>query len=458
VLQPAVLPPAPLSHNLGNVGPPRYGELMDRATVAVEHAMSLGDLDFPDVHTAHHEVLGYQHFLRVSGRHLALLAGFATPSKHLRELSARLAALPAERPAEQPDLGRWNKAAVAVGIAHDLLASHVAPRNVGLTPDATDLLAHQTAGAGVSAMLTLLLEGGSRSWDLFHRAVHAQAQERDTELISRSQLVRLRHANRAIELFGKATLWDLGSSPRGADALANLDHLEPATPRVSAATRSHQFETSLAALQALRQISFRQGRGEDHTSATSLNDLARLAAQVTDPAASWLPEPTTALQRVQHAASRDHLAHAHTTWTQAATGLTTTIRGLARAPSPYGRAISRLLADTDTEAHDPSLNSATLSALPRMASEASAAIIRLTATGGLVTAERGPAALKVSWRPLTAAEGDDLAHRFTTAGVATNKALVTVHQLGNAHRQTQPTTPPRPSAHRQLTRATWVTR
>jgi hypothetical protein len=422
---------------------PTYGELFDRATTAVHDAVALTDTGFTDVLAAHQEILGYQRFLRVSGQHLRLLTGFAPDSKHLRELATRLTSLPLPAP---PD-GQWKRAAVLLGTAHDLLATHVRGHGSGLTPEASQLLQRRDTGADASRMLALLLEGAAASWSLFHRAVEAQTTTPDPELITNGPLVTLRHITRAIELYGKASLWDLNDTA----GRSLLKDLEPATP--TAVTMSRDFESSLAALRALRQLAFRQRTGDDRASAASLNDLARLAIVATQLSNACLPRPVTALDQVQHASARDHLARAHATWVNASTGLTTTVRSLTRAASPYGLAIRRLLDDLDTAT--PAIRGAVLSVLPRLADDTVPTIGRLTTTGALVVAERQPAALSVQWRPLTTAEGDELADRFLTASAATAKAAASVHGLTPRPRR-QPT-PPSPTRDHSLTQTRQMT-
>ena len=131
------------------------------------------------------------------------------------------------------------------------------------------------------------MDGAAASWGLFKRAVEAQAAAPDPELIRNGELSGMRHTTRAIELYGKASLWDFNETA-GRSVLGDL---EPATP--TAVTASREFESSLAALRALRQLSFRQRIGDDRASAASLNDLARLAIVATEPDCSWLPRPTS---------------------------------------------------------------------------------------------------------------------------------------------------------------------
>jgi hypothetical protein len=446
VLQPALFTPDHTPQTTGVPScPPSYGELMDRATTAVREALTLGATGFTDVLVAHQEVTGYEHFLHVSGWHLRLLAGFAPGTKHLRELTARLTAPATTPPPAPPPGGRWMRASVLLATAHDLLATHVTAPGISATPDAADLLARREAGAGVTRMVGLLLEAANGSWDLLHRAIETQATVGDTKLISNSQAVSLRHTTRAIELYGKATLWDLADTGRE----SRLDDLVPALP--TAATRSQSFESPLAALQALRQISFRQRNGDANISAASLRDLTLLATRVTEhlTGRSPLEAPTTALGRLRAASARDHLDRAHTSWVDAGRGLTSSIRSLTRASSPYGRAIHTLLAQSS-----PAIDRAVLAALPRLADDTTPTITRLTASGSLVTGERPPGALKVSWRPLTSEEGDELAERFTTAAETTRRAA---QATSTPPPRTQATAPSRAHTH-EVTRTRQATR
>jgi len=416
MLQPALPTPAPAT----------YGRLIDRAATAMREAIELNNAGFPDLLSAHEEVLGHERFLYVGGQHMLLLASFAPESHHLRALGARLTA----RPVPPSPGGRWRDAAVLLGTAHDLLATHVRGGSVALTPDAAQLLQRRDAGTDALRVLALLVEGAGASEELLGRATEAQATTPEPELIDLKKVGAVRRTARMIELHGKAAMWDVNS----ASGPGRLSTLEAATP--TAVSLSREFESSLAALQALRQLAFRQRVSDDNLSAASLNDLTHLARAVTSADGGWLPRPATALQRVQYANARDHLTRANATWERAAQGLTTTIQSLTRAASPYGRAIKHLVADVGTPR--PEVTGAVLAVLPRIAEDTVPAIGRLTSSGALIVAERPPASLSVRWRPLTTSEGDELADRFLIAASATAVASTAVRGLTQRSRPTTP--------------------
>jgi len=430
VLQPTRDPGA--ADTSGADGPPRYGQLLATTRQDLARAAAASRDGFPDLVTAALELAGYEQFLRVTGQHLQLLGGLTPPSTHLRELAKRLAGL-TDVPA--PATGAWRDVAASLAVAHDLVATHLSPDGRALTPQAADLTARRADATGVTDVLALLFDAITSGDQLLRRVADSQRDDVDAELVPSAQLNRLRHLRDAVDLYGKAALWDITS--QAGPPNSDLATLEAAAPRLTAATRSRNFESTLAALAALRQISFHQGTGRASASVPSLADLCRLGTTLTHNTTSLLPEPQTPLEKLQHAHARDKLTTAHEAWRVAGSGLTTSIRGLTRAPAAYGRAITRLLADldkSDTAQPDPPARTAILAALPRMASEASTAIAALTAGGALVTAERPAAALKVSWRHLTPDEGQALADRFLDAATATADADVVVHQLVSSRR------------------------
>jgi len=184
-------------------------------------------------------------------------------------------------------------------------------------------------------------------------------------------------------------------------------------------------------------------------SPASLRDLALLGASVTDPDFSWLPQPATALERLDRAQVRDQLEAAHDNWTQAATDLTSSILGTTRAPRLYGEAIQRL---RHNEQHDLGIRLAILAALPRLGRDSATTIDGLHAHNALVARGSEPGRLSKVWRPIAITHADALAAQFRDAATSSEAVATSVRRIVTPHanRRAQPAPPtPAPVLRRQ---------
>jgi hypothetical protein len=210
-----------------------------------------------------------------------------------------------------------------------------------------------------------------------------------------------------------------------------IDEASPALqtlrfPVVVSATPSPKFESALAALRSLRQLSFDQARRQVAASPASLRDLTRLGEAATTPADDWLPPPTSGLARVQQATILDGLHAAHDHWSRAGRHLTTTVQGLTQAPGMYADAVRLLHAAVHEQ---PSTRLAVITALPALATEASRTILDLASEGNLVTRQRVPMHLHAIWARIPFEDAHALIESFETAGHASHAVADGVRQL-----------------------------
>lgn len=426
-------------------GQATYGDLFEDACDAVRNAILLPHRQRLDPDQARAELVGFQRFLRTSGLHLGLLARFhheqTVEQRHLVNRLTGLSIL------DCPPSG-WLRAAQALGAAHDLLATHLDPSQQLRTAEAEDLLTPSAAHAPARVLTELVLDAAAAGADLATAAARAQSNLRPRP-IPRSELIELRRWTASLLPFAKAATLDVSRSDRG-ELSSALSSLTPA-PLMRADSGGFGFDSDLEALRVLGQLTFGQARGQVPVSPTSLRDLALLGISATNPDFSWLPEPTTALERLDRAQVRDHVEDAHECWSRAAQDLTQTIQGTTRAPGLYGRALEHL---RGSGPRGLAIRVALLSALPRLGRDAAGAITGLQSQNGLVARGREPGHLSMAWRPISHADAHELSTRFRDAGTSSEAVARTVRRLLNTPPSggRRPTTPsaPSPSNRRDL--------
>ena len=415
MLQPSSTPENPA----GRRNPPAYGELMQYVLFQVQEAVALSART-REPQVAHDELLGYERFLHTAGEHLVLLThlGHERP-EGVRQLSVRLATVP--RP--EANASAWSRAAVTLGAAHDLVATHVDARFLAISPEAEDITAGDGTGLAVRQLTGLLLKGAHATQQLMRTASNTQRRRHD--LVIPGPLFReVAAANHRILLNAKAALWDFDNELPTPPS-SSLSHVQ--TPALSGGS-SPSFDSALQALRALRQLSYDQVRGRTAASAASLHDLAALAARITDPTYQWsTAEPTSGLDRLRAAHSVDQLTTAHHAWHLAGHDLAGVVQGTTKAPRVYQSAMARL--NEDLPDLTPPVRLAILSALPRLGHEAGNTIRRLDGSNALVHRRRDPSRLSASWQPLQPADSHELTQRFDAAADATAPAAATLRQL-----------------------------
>ncbi|WP_180936070.1 hypothetical protein [Nocardioides ungokensis] len=422
-----------------------YGDLFEDACDAARNAILLPHRRQLGPDEAHAELVGYQQFLRTSGFHLGLLARFHhEQTGEQRHLVNRLTGISSQ---DCPP-SNWLRAAQALGAGHDLLATHLDSSQQPKTPEAEDVVTPSAAHAPARALTELVMDAVSAGEDLAAAAARSQ-RDLQPRPIPPSQLSELRRWAASLLPFAKAATLDVSRTDRG-EADRTLSSLAPA-PLMRVGSGSRAFDSQLEALRVLSQLTFGQARGQVPASPTSLRDLALLGVSVTNPDFSWLPEPSTVLARLDRAQARDHVEAAHESWFRAAQDLTQTIVGTTRAPGLYGHAIEHL---RSSEQRGLGIRVALFAALPRLGTDAAAAISGLQSQNGLVARAREPGHLSLAWRPISPAHAGELAARFRDAGTSSEVAARTVRRILSAQsssdRQPNPAPVPSPSTRRDL--------
>lgn len=401
--------------------PVTYGDLVDATSGAVRAALLLPRNQELAPDSAHAELLGHQRFLRVCGIHLGLLAQFhPAPTPALRQLAEELTA---GAPPEAR-FGGWLTAAQSLGAAHDLLATHLDRAGLPCTVEAEETVTPVAVLAATHSITGLILDALPAGPDLARAAANTHGSNR-SDLAPVAELPRLRSRTVSLRTLAEAVQTDAGR-PMPDNSAGPLSALEPAPLLSTSQPSPRSIPSELGALRTLRQLTFTQGQGHVAASPTSLRDLALMGSTFTQPELSWLPSPSTALQRLARAHARDNLETAHAAWSRAAGDLTETILGITRAPRLYGDAIDLV---RTSDQLSPGVRLAFLSALPRLGVDAAHAVDRLHAQNALVAKKREGTHLQMTWRPISAAEARDLADRFRNAATSSEVAAATVRQI-----------------------------
>jgi len=407
--------------------PPTYGALLRDAADLVATARRFGIGPFDEAQQAADTVVDLERYLAIGGRHLRLLLTppSATPSPLTgthREVVRRLADLRMERRGGNA----WASAGDGLGVAHDLLATHVGPRGELRTPEAQDLVNPDVQVASAARVIGLIAEPLALTRDLL--AAARQAQPRHEPPLTRSMSAHLRQATAAIR-----RILQIGPPLRlpTAGVLDGLDGLTPALTRMGADSRPDHLTSRITALSILRQVSYRQSLGLEPANAHTLQELCTLGAATCRTAESLLPLANTPLGRVRRAAAIDELRRAAALWSELGASLYPHIQGLAKAPAIYRDAVRLIAQGTQG---DPASTHAVLAALPDLATHAAISVRTLHDRGELVIQRQEAGHLAPRWHPLDAATTRELAEAFTTAGRATRLALDAVPRETEAPR------------------------
>jgi hypothetical protein len=405
--------------------PPTYGALLRDATDLVAEARRLAIGPFDDAQRAADAVVDLERCLAIGGHHLRLLLApaAATPSPlsgtH-REFVRRLAELRMERRGGNA----WASAGDGLGVAHDVLATHVGPRGELRTPEARTVVNPAVQVAATTRVIGLLAEPLAVTRDLLTAA--RQAQPRQAPPLTRSMSAHLRQAIAAIQrTLEKAP--PLGLPPPG--DLGELDGLTPALTKLAADSRPDQLSSRITALRVLRQVSYRQSQGLEPANAHTLQELCTLGAATCRAAEGLLPLASTPLGRVRRAAAADELRRAAALWGELGADLYPRIQELAKAPAIYRDAV-RLVTQGAEGDHSSTL--AVLAALPGLAAQAAATVRTLQDRRELVIRRQEAGQLSPRWHSLDAAASEDLARAFAAAGRATRLAVDAVRSEPDA--------------------------
>lgn len=424
MLQHALLTPKPGHLNASSAGQATYADLFHLAVAAVDRASATRPDSLSGIAL---EMRGIEMFLLATARHLQQVVPLAPPSPAANKL---LTVLLHTRPIPVRT-GAWAEAARAVAITGELLATHHTDRTAPVTPEMSELYRTRSQGLALGKVFALLLAGCAGGRDLTrHAAVILQQPgtvanrpERTAHLTRINDLERLVGA---VAHHTQAGLWQVEHSVTNS---GELDLLTPAAPHLSARVAPRPFDDSLSAVQVVRRIVYRQAQRLEPASPGSLNDLAQVAAVATDPDAEWIQNRNrlcaTGLERVQLAHFRDQLASAHQAWTAAPDALTTSIRGLTKAPASLAAAFQEIHDHLD----DPHVAAALVVALPQLGNHAGSTLTRLGSEGSLVSAGREPGALSIAWRPITPGQTRRLAAGYAAAGRATAAPAATYREL-----------------------------
>lgn len=407
-----------------------FGDAVTALTDAREHAVG----PFETATSAGDTAADYERFLAVTGRHLELLLA-PTPAVSTRDraiprrLAGELAALRLDRHGGNG----WARAGDALGLAHDLLATHVGPHGELRSPEAIVLTSAEVQQAAVDRVVRLVRHPLRDAKPLLGRA---RARQPGTEPpLDPADAKRLQATvSRAIKLL------DQPASVVADDGLLErLDRLSPVQTKLDDNSSTVVLQ-SISTLHLLRQITLRQSRGEEVANAHSLQELCRLAVTTCRSAERSLPYATTPLGRVDRAATIDQLRQAERLWGELGGRLYPRIQGLSKAPGIYHEAVAKVAEEATT---NEVATRAVLCCLPRLAHQSANTVAQLYNQGELVTCGRAPGELTTRWRALSPAEARDLAQGFVSAGRATHRASDAVRrQLEPAAHRTSTTVPP----------------
>jgi hypothetical protein len=393
----------------------------------VASTVAVGPFDDPDHASA--TVSGYQRFLAVSGRHLALLLSARGderrhPGNHAAATPARAVASRLSR-LDAVDAGAsgttaWTRCGDRLGAAHDIVATHLGPHGELRTPEARELTDPVIRHAAADRVVALTRQPLAVAPELL--AAVTAAQPRHDPPVPPAAIIRLRRATTALRRLLATTPLTVAPDP---GLLQGVDGMMPARPKIAEYADSATVGGGLQALSVLRILSQRQATGEEPTNAHSLHDLCRLAVATVTVAERLLPPALTPLRRVDRVATLDRLRAAAVLWLQADQQLYPRVQAVVRAPRVYLDAITVLTGDCPAS---PLLTRAVLATLPRLATDA-ADTLRLHATGnGLVVARRDPGQLVRRWRPIEPALAAELADALHAAGQASRTASTALNR------------------------------
>jgi hypothetical protein len=404
------------AHGTAPTATATYGALFGDAVTAVTEAREHAVGPFETATSAADTTADYERFLAVSGRHLQLLLA-PTPAVSTRDRALHL---------DRHGGNGWARAGDALGLAHDLLATHVGPRGELRSPEAVILTATELQRAAVDRVVQMVRHPLTDAKPLLRQARDSQpATEPPLDPADAKRLSTT--ASRAVHLLAQP-------APVVADdgLLERLDRLPPVQTKLDDNSSTVVLQ-SMSTLHTLRQITLRQSRGEESANAHSLQELCRLAVATCRSAERTLPYASTPLDRVARAASIDQLRQAETHWAQLGGRLYPRIQGLSKAPVTYHDAVTTITEEATTS---EVATRAVLSCLPRLALQSANTVAQLHNHGELVTCGRAPGELTTRWRALSPAEARDLAQGFVVAGRATHRASNAVRrQLDPTARQ-----------------------
>lgn len=408
----------PPTHNPVAQGPhtqPTYGGLLALATAAASTAQLTAVGAFDDAQDAAAAVGDYERYLAVAGHHLtALLSPKPTaqprPAARPPHLAETLVALNSERHGGNA----WTRAGDLLGVAHDLLATHVGLLGEFRTSEAVVLGDAEVQTAAVARASQLVVAPLTVGHDLVERA--RRIQPRTDPPLPHGTAVHVRHT---VERLGRLVTATPATAVSDPSLLAELDDLVPIQSRVGVGTPRPDSDDALSALRTLRQLLYRQGNGLEPANAHSLQGLCGLAVTTCTAAATTLPYVATPLGRVNRAAAVDHLRAAAVRWGELGSHFYPHIQGLTKAPAIYRDVVLRL---SGQARYGGEVNQAILSSLPRLATPAADTVRTLGDRGELVTPTRAPAQITVGWRPLTPKRSHELFQAFLDAGSATRNA------------------------------------
>jgi hypothetical protein len=269
-----------------------YGEVVDDAERAVVRSASGGNVPFNSDHDALAAAGAYARLRRVLARHVRLFVGQTRAKAHhsiALELAASLEAGSAHRQAARlegrhPTAQAWSEAADLLGLAHDMLASHLDADRRPLTSEGELLLDPKAAlpALGRTASVALAVEMG--------RGVVARAIENaDPSQVSSAAAAACRAALADTgALRAASAMLDLAyqrSRPPGVEAIGLAPLAQPVATPDGTPAPADPLDRALHIVGGLRRYAYQQIRAGSALGPDGLRSYAALGADITGHAA-----------------------------------------------------------------------------------------------------------------------------------------------------------------------------
>jgi hypothetical protein len=255
--------------------PVTHRELLDAAAGELSGLHSLVSVPFRDAEAALKTFASLRRYAATSIRHASLLAPHDDLVKALPRLSPAHITASAESDAIIHPAGQAiERSRHLVGVAHDLLATHLGPNRQHRTPDAALIDAIGPTSSALRTVASLLVTAG-----VAHQALARRAMDLfPITGRSRPPVVRVLQEGAAV-LEPAALLMDRLYT-QGADPGEELGRLTPATPLRFSGTDDPPAPVDHLAqvLSRLRVAAYRQGRGELPAGGATMRAFTALAA------------------------------------------------------------------------------------------------------------------------------------------------------------------------------------
>jgi hypothetical protein len=265
-----------------------YGATIEAAVEAAARGSVIADSGFRDDQDAVGAAVAFERLRRVVARHVRLLVGPGWASERggrdwaaqafagaLESAASPVGSGSARRPvgshlAEQA----WREAADALGLAHDMLASHLDPDQAPITPDGELMLQPDPAWQAVARLADLALTL-DRQGDCLARRLAGGVRSHALSAQAALHLTRL-GASHVRDAAGKVV--DLARTQRGWPA---LDEVGLAPIQSSAALPDDPFGQAVALVDALRRFAYDRARHGGTLGADGLRSYPALGVDIT---------------------------------------------------------------------------------------------------------------------------------------------------------------------------------